>query len=204
LSALVARLLAPGLSGAEIMDVGQVVAIHPQEEVHVAQSAERRRRDFALGRFCARAAMAPLGHGAAAIPMGEGGAPHWPDGLLGTITHTKAYAAAVAGRTRDFSGIGVDAERVGGVSEELWPRLFAAAEREQLLAAQDRSVKATLLFSAKEACYKAWRLKAPPAFRDIHIALEERGFLATHAGRTLQGHHVVEGDLVLTAVWVLR
>lgn len=199
-----ARLLVPGLFGAEIVDVGQLVEIHPEELIHVARAGQVRRRDFALGRFCARAALAPMGFGQAVIPKTETGAPLWPQGLVGSITHTKAYAAALAGRSQDFCLIGVDAERVGGVAEDLWPRLFSGAERQQLLATNEKSLKATLLFSAKEASHKAWQLKAAPAFRDIEIALEEDGFVAAHAGHTLKGRHAVEGDLVVTMAFAPR
>jgi 4'-phosphopantetheinyl transferase EntD len=204
LSGLLARLLVPGLFGAEIVDVGQSVEIHPEEEIHVARAGPVRRRDFALGRFCARAALSPLGFGQAEIPKAESGAPIWPPGLLGSITHTQGYAAALAGRAREFICIGVDAERVGGIGEELWPRLFLGAEREQLSAAKNSPLNATLLFSAKEACYKAWQLKAVPDFRDIHIALQKESFVAIHAGQTLKGCHVAEDDLVLTMAFARR
>ena len=200
---LVARLLVPGIFGAEMDDTGQPVALHSEEEPFVAKAAPKRRRDFALGRACARAALVQLGHGEVLIGIGEGGAPLWPAGVVGSITHTAGYAAALAAEARLFSGVGVDAERVGGVTQDLWPRLFDTAEREHLmtLVAADRAVRATMLFGAKEACYKAWGLKGALIFRDIHVAPEEGGFIATSSGKSLRGHTVVEGDLVLTAAW---
>jgi 4'-phosphopantetheinyl transferase EntD len=200
---LVVRLLVPGIFGADMDDAGQPLALHPEEEIFVAGAAAKRRRDFVLGRACARAALAGLGHGGAVIGMGEGGAPLWPVGIVGSITHTSGYAAALAGDARLFSGIGVDAERVGGVTEDLWPRLFDAAERDRLMGLDDagRAILATVIFSAKEACYKAWALKGALGFRDIRIAPDEGGFTATRSGETLCGRFVVEGDLVLTAVW---
>jgi 4'-phosphopantetheinyl transferase EntD len=201
---LVARLLVPGIFGAEMDDTGQPVALHPEEEPFVARAAPKRRRDFALGRACARVALAGLGHGDAAIGMGEGGAPLWPQGILGSITHTSFYAAALAADARLFSGIGVDAERVGGVTQDLWPRLFDAAERDHLmeLDGASRAILATMIFSAKEASYKAWMMKGALAFRDIHVAPDEGGFIATRSGETLRGRTIVEGDLVLTAAWL--
>jgi phosphopantetheine--protein transferase-like protein len=199
----VARLLAPGIFGAEMGDTGQPVALHPQEEPFVAKAAPKRRRDFALGRACARAALAQLGHGQVPIGMAEGGAPLWPAGILGSITHTKNYAAALAAEARLFSGVGVDAERLGGVTQDLWPRLFDAAERDHLMGldSASRMVFATMIFSAKEACYKAWGLKGALVFRDIHVVPEDGGFTATRSGEVLHGRAVVEGDLVLTAAW---
>ena len=198
---LIAGLLQPGMQGAELHDTGQVLTLHPAEEPHVARAAEKRRRDFAAGRICARAALAPLGHGEAAIGMGEDGAPHWPHGILGSITHTSLYAAAVAGEARHFGGLGIDAERVGGVTPKLWPRLFSVAEKAALEKRADADVAATLLFSAKEAAFKAWRMRGALAFRDIAIDLGEGCFTADHAGKRLSGRYAVDGDLVLTLAW---
>ena len=63
---------------------------------------------------------------------------------------------------------------------------------------------ATLLFSAKEASYKAWLLKGALAFREIEITLEEGGFAAVHAGAQLRGRHAVEKGVVLVAAWISR
>jgi len=201
---LVARVLMPGIFGAEMEDAGHPLTSHPEEEIFVARAAPKRRRDFALGRACARAALAELGHGGAAIGQGEGGAPLWPAGIVGSITHTSGYAATLAAEARLFSGIGVDAERVGGVTQDLWPRLFDAAERDYLmgLGGESRAVMATLFFSAKETAYKAWRMRGALAFQDIHVAPDADGFIAARSGQTLRGRYAVEGDLILTAAWL--
>lgn len=201
---LVSRLLVPGLFGAEIWDEGQAVIIHPEEEIHVARSAEKRRRDFALGRACARAALAGLGHGEAAIGKGENGAPLWPPGITGSITHTQGYAAALVGESGRFAGIGIDAERAGGVTGDLWPRLLSLSEQQWLETYADPLLAATLLFSAKEACYKAWGLKEALPFREIEVALEDGGFVATRADARICGRYVVEKSVVLVAAWTER
>ena len=204
MTGLVTRLLAPGLFGAEIWDEGQAIAVHPGENVHVTGSAEKRRRDFALGRSCARAALAGLGHGDAVIAKGEGGAPLWPPGIVGSITHTDGYAAALVGESPHFAGIGIDAERVGGVTQDLWPRLFSAAEQEVLRSHADPLLAATLFFSAKEASYKAWALKGALAFREFEVALEGSGFVAARADTRLSGCYAVEKGVALVVAWTLR
>jgi 4'-phosphopantetheinyl transferase EntD len=204
LTGLVARLLAPGLFGAEIWDEGQAIAIHPGEEVHVAGSAEKRRRDFALGRACARAALAKIGHGEAVIAKSEDGAPLWPPGIVGSITHTDGYAAALVGESRNFAGIGIDAEQAGGVTQDLWPRLFSAGEHEALRSHADPLLAATLFFSAKEASYKAWAVKGAMAFRAIEITLEGSGFVAARTDARLSGHFAVEKGLALVAACIPR
>jgi len=199
--ALLSNLHGPDLLGAEIEDAGQHLQLFPEEEALVEKAVPKRRREFALGRACARAALERLGHRGQAIGKRKNGAPHWPQDIVGSITHTKGYAASLVGAARNFSGIGIDAERVGGVTQELWPRLFDSDEREYLkmLEAQEQPAAATVIFSAKEACYKAWG--GTLAFRDIHIAPHQGGFIASRGGATLQGRYAVKGDLVLTAVW---
>jgi 4'-phosphopantetheinyl transferase EntD len=200
---LISGILAPGLFGAEMEDVGQPVALHRQEECLVANAAQKRRRDFALGRACAHAALSALGQGGAAIGKDENGAPLWPAGILGSITHTKAYAAALVAKAHHVGGVGVDAERVGDVTPDLWPRLFDSAECDYLmtLEGQPQQIFATLFFSAKEAVYKASGIKGALVFREIHIAPQDGGFTAVRSGQTLRGRYALQDDLLLTAVW---
>lgn len=200
---LISTLLVSGVAGSEIVDNGQPVVLVPEEAVLVAKAGDKRRRDFSLGRFCAHAALAQLGGDDGAIAPDKSGAPLWPDGFCGSITHTAGYAAAMVARRADFLSLGLDAERVGGVTQKLWPKLFDAEEG-ALLAALSPELQlrvATILFSAKEACFKAWSPLGATAqsFRDIHIALRDDGFDAISAAGLLQGRFVYRGDLVLTA-----
>lgn len=200
---LLSRLLEPGLFAAEMEDAGQPVPLLPEEEMLVAKAAGKRRRDFVLGRACARAALEQLGHHGVAIQKAPDGAPCWPSGVVGSITHAQGYAAALVAQATLFSGIGVDAERLGGVTEDLWPRLFDAAERAHLSGLQGpaRSVAATLFFSAKESCYKAWAMKGALPFRDMQVIAQPGAFSARWSGKELRGRYAVEGDLMVTAAW---
>lgn len=198
MTGLVSRLLVPGLFAVEIWDEGQAIAVHPDEDRLVAGSADKRRRDFALGRACARAALAELGHGGAVIAKADDGAPSWPAGTVGSITHTRGYAAAVVGNVRDFAGLGIDAEQVGEVTQELWPRLFTSVELDRLKAHPHPLTAATLVFSAKESSYKAWRRKSPLVFREIQVTLEGDGFAANGPGGSLRGHFGIENGVALT------
>jgi 4'-phosphopantetheinyl transferase EntD len=201
---LISHVLLPGCFGADVADVGQDVPLRPLEAVHVAVAAPTRQRDFALGRFCAHAALVQMGRDEPEISIGTAGAPVWPMGIVGSITHTGGYAAALVAPQGRFQAIGIDSERIGGVTEALMPRLFSAAEQEWLMAldAQKRAIALTLFFSAKESFYKAFG-EGHLSFRDIHIEmLGDNGFAARHGGRTVQGRLAVQGDLVVTAVIV--
>ncbi|HET7085689.1 MAG TPA: 4'-phosphopantetheinyl transferase superfamily protein [Rhizomicrobium sp.] len=204
---LVRRILLPGIRGAEMEDTGQALFLPSQEQALIATAAEKRRRDFALGRTCAREALEKLGHGHAVIGKAVDGAPLWPAGIVGSITHTKNYAAALAAEARNFSALGVDAERIGGVTQELWPRLMHTAEYDDLKsrAGAGKDIAATLFFSAKEAAFKTGAMKGALHFRDVQVVLKEdgpAGGLAVRlpSGQTLEGRYAVEHDLVLTMV----
>jgi 4'-phosphopantetheinyl transferase EntD len=200
LTALIAQILAPGLFGAELYDLGQSLPLHPEEEKYVASAARKRRRDFAAGRACAHAALAQIGCDQGPILRADDGAPCWPAGLVGSITHTEGYAAALVAHAADFTGLGVDAERLGGVTQNLWPRLFGAAERDELARQADPDRAATLIFSAKEACHKASGERML-RFHDLQVALGDGRFRARRGAQTFEGRFAVEEGLVLTAAW---
>ena len=126
-------------------------------------AVESRVHEFVGGRMCARAALAQLGLPPVSIPSGPDRAPVWPQGFVGSISHSKGYCVAVAARVNNMdqgssiAALGVDVEQVGEVLPELWPQLMCEEEITglQSLDANARAVKASLIFSAKEAFYKA-------------------------------------------------
>jgi 4'-phosphopantetheinyl transferase EntD len=197
---LLTRLLMPGLFGAELLDAGQALPLHPEEERLVAGAAQKRQRDFALGRTCAHAALAQLTPDSGPLLKAADGAPCWPAGLVGSITHTEGYAAALVARLADFSGLGVDAEHIGGVTRDLWPRLFQGDEREYLAQQPDTDRAATILFCAKEACHKAGRERIL-SFQDLHVRLAGDCLTARRGAEEFQGRFICDRDLMLVVAW---
>lgn len=200
----------PGTVLIPILDRGQPVALHPLEAELVARAGDKRRRDFALGRACARAALATLEFPEAPIGRAESGAPLWPPGVVGSITHTRGFAAALVGRGSEFQALGIDAERSEAMDETLAPRLFVPSEL-ALLSALDaprRREMATLLFSAKEAYYK---LVHPLTgrrldFRRLEIVPGASGFTARQLrepdgwAEPIAGRFAVMDGLVVTVI----
>ena len=191
-------MLVPGLFGAEMHDEGQALSLHPDEQHEITATVEKRQREFALGRACAHAALKQLDRDAGPIPRGDNGRPVWPAGIVGSITHTQGYAAALVAAAADFAGLGVDAERIGGVTRDLWPRLFDDGERDLLARQIDPSGLATILFSAKESCHKAGKERVL-RFHDLRVTLDENNFTARRGTEAFQGCYAVQGDLVVTA-----
>jgi 4'-phosphopantetheinyl transferase EntD len=135
------------------------VALFPEEEALIARAVDKRRREFATARNCARSALAALGVPPAAIPAGEKGSPQWPAGFVGSITHCPGYRAAAVGRARDVLTIGLDAEPDQVLPDRVLDVISLPGERARL---RDLTASAPgtswdrLLFSAKESVYKAW------------------------------------------------
>ncbi|QCO56124.1 4'-phosphopantetheinyl transferase superfamily protein [Pseudorhodobacter turbinis] len=114
----------------------------------LAGSVPKRLMEFAAGRAAARAAMAAFGP-ACAIPMGSDRAPIWPDGISGSITHSAT--ACLAAVTRAPTLIGIDLEPATPLEADLWDIVLSPPERATL----GTGLHAKLIFSAKEAAYKA-------------------------------------------------
>lgn len=135
-------------------------SLFPEEAAVVAASVDVRRREFATARACARAALGLLGVAPAPLLPGPRGAPRWPDGIVGSMTHCTGYRAAAVARSSDLVSVGVDAERNeplpnDGVRDLV--TLPAERERLALLAAEGPEVCwDRLVFSAKESVYKTW------------------------------------------------
>jgi 4'-phosphopantetheinyl transferase EntD len=134
-------------------------ALYPEEEAFVARAVPKRRREFTVARVCARRAMEKLGVAPRPILPGERGAPGWPDGLTGSMTHCDEYAAAALVRTTDLASLGIDAEPHSTLPEGVLEAIALPTEKARLrrLTVDRPSLHwDRLLFSAKESVYKAW------------------------------------------------
>ena len=133
--------------------------LFPEEEKIIAHAVEPRRREYATVRSCARVCLGRLGYGPAPILPGVGGASIWPAGVLGSMTHCAGYAAAAVGSLPQISAIGIDAEPDAPLPDGVLDLIATAAERDRLDVTRPETDGPNwdrLLFSAKEAVYKAW------------------------------------------------
>ncbi|MGW3955543.1 4'-phosphopantetheinyl transferase family protein [Streptomyces sp. NPDC004752] len=133
--------------------------LYPEEAALMAQAVAKRRREFSAVRACARQAMEKLGVPAQPIVSGERGAPRWPAGLVGSMTHCDGYCGAALARATDLASLGIDAEPHAPLPDGILESVSLPQERRRLteLAAARPGVHGDrLLFSAKESVYKAW------------------------------------------------
>jgi 4'-phosphopantetheinyl transferase EntD len=156
LSADLSRLFAPGAMVAEMRGPGDPRLLLPEEAAHLGRAVPKRVSEFAAGRLCARRALAEFGIVDFPIRAAADRQPIWPESMVGSITHTAGFCAAVAARRQGADALGLDSEVVGDVRVEIWPRICAATEIDwvESLPASQRPAAVTLIFSAKEAFYK--------------------------------------------------
>lgn len=212
-----AALFPAGVAAAELDETPAPGLLHPQEEECVTHCAEKRILDFTAGRLCARHALEELGISAFPLLTTREGPPLWPTGVIGSITHTDGYSAAVATRGGECVGLGLDAERFAAVGEELWPLICAPAElaRLQRLPVERQRADAGLVFAAKESFFKC---QFPLArewieFGEVEVDVVAAGEFAirplrelhalTRTGHTFRGTFYFTDALVVAAA-VLR
>lgn len=147
----------------------------PDEEFLVRRATHKRRLEFAAGRNYARAALAQQGLYDVVILAGARREPLWPADVVGSITHTDTYCAAVAASARDLTAIGIDAERDEPLDIDVAPLVCTAAERRWCgEAARNAPCPAKLIFSLKESLFKALypltRFNSP--FHDVEMLID--------------------------------
>jgi 4'-phosphopantetheinyl transferase EntD len=220
-SALLAAVLpdgATGLAFAERYDDPPGLTPLPDEAPLIARSVPKRRNEFVTVRYCARQALEQLGQPAVPILKGDKGEPCWPDGIVGSLTHTAGFRGAVVGRGPDVRSVGIDAEPHDVLPDGVLDAVSLPEERAEAKALPDSLHWDRIVFCAKEATYKAWfpLAKRWLGFEDAHITFEvdESGLAGGFVSRILidpaalsgppltelSGRWSVRNGLVLTAI----
>jgi enterobactin synthetase component D len=177
-------------------------------------AAPKRQREFLAGRDCAQQALSVAGCPAGpALPMGPDRLPVWPTDWLGSISHCATMACALVAPKTCYKALGVDVECI--MSEDLSTALGAMIATESELthfSALGRPLGVTLLFSAKEALFKALY---PDVRRVLDFDAARLRYVTAHAmaleltsdwsntwraGSVLAVRFAVRGTLVYTAV----
>ncbi|MCA6104055.1 4'-phosphopantetheinyl transferase family protein [Bradyrhizobium australafricanum] len=183
--------------------------LFPSEENAVAGAVEKRRREFAAGRYCARRALSQLGFPTVAIPSAPDRSPVWPAGALGSVSHDSSLCVAVAARRTAFRSIGVDIEVIGAVGPELADVILRADERHHLEGWRPGDTDwLTLHFCLKEAAYKAFYPLCGQIidFQKMHLSLAPadghfRAFVTVPDPLSFEGRYAVCGSRIIAAAW---
>jgi 4'-phosphopantetheinyl transferase EntD len=177
-------------------------------------AAVKRQRQFVAGRLAARQAIEACGHESAYPARGEDRQPLWPEGLVGSISHTDRYALAAAASANSTMSVGVDLEALRHMESALRQKLLTESETSRLQAEgryDDENV--LTLFSLKESGYKA----VYPYFgryiglREVEISPTEEGVRfkcidpdhpAAGLVARLRGDALRDGDHVVAGCWI--
>ncbi|GAB2802838.1 4'-phosphopantetheinyl transferase [Halomonas shantousis] len=185
-------------------------------------AATKRQAEFLAGRLCAREAIQRL-TGERHVPgVGEDRAPRWPAGVVGSITHGGALAAAIVGAAYRYRGLGMDAESHLSTerAHRLAVQILTPREREHMahLPEAQHGPFVTRVFSFKESLFKALYplVKVRFYFQDAELddecpdTAQVRLRLLTSlspqwpAGTRLDGQYADDGERVLTLVAIVH
>jgi enterobactin synthetase component D / holo-[acyl-carrier protein] synthase len=153
------EIVPPQVVAVEAFDDPANVQLYPEEQAVLQKAVASRRIEFGTARWCARQALAKLGLPPAPILPGLRGAPGWPAGVVGSMTHCAGYRAAALAHSREVATIGIDAEPHTALPDGVGDVVASHAEQRALAELADAAPEVPwdkLLFSAKEATYKAW------------------------------------------------
>jgi 4'-phosphopantetheinyl transferase EntD len=132
--------------------------LYPEEIAHIRAAVPQRRAEFATARVCARRGLAAMGFAPVPLVPAADRAPAWPDGVVGSITHTRDYCAVALGRCPPLRSVGIDVETIHELEEGLADLILTERERAWINSPGRRARSLVedllLVFSAKEAFYK--------------------------------------------------
>jgi 4'-phosphopantetheinyl transferase EntD len=150
--------------------------LFPEERRHISRTAEKRRAEFGTARLCARHALAQLGVAPCSLVPYPDRSPRWPQGICGTISHTKGCCAVAVASVRHFAGLGLDVEMDTALERRLESAICTDQECAWLdrFSDADRGRLGKLLFCAKEAFYKCQyaTTQALIGFHDVEIEID--------------------------------
>lgn len=141
----------------------------------IRSSSEKRQTEHHLSRQCASQALSRIDPSLSSVVVASNPdrSPIWPEGYVGSITHTDGYVSVVVALTSDVRAIGIDSEKIISVEIVNDIKDLVASETEQALCTNisQEQLFYTLVFSAKESVFKALypTVKRIFDFTDVHF-----------------------------------
>lgn len=164
---------------------------------------------YKTARALARRGLSHLGFPATPLVLGHHGGLTWPDGLVGSVSHTRGQVAVVVAVDQSLLSIGIDVEAYDYVlpPQAAYVGLLAESERKQIAHLQEhrRDIPWQGIFwSAKESLFKA---SSPHGIRsgrimDFQVRVSASGALLGIVGDIRAvGTWSFDGQYVRTALW---
>lgn len=129
-----------------------------EEPEYIRKAVTKRRAEFLAGRIAAMVALESLDAREVGVATGTHRNPIWPQGFLGSISHTSELALAVVAPEGSVTYVGIDHEAMipMNVATKIAPQILNSDEMQlyhQLSIDFDQFC--TIVFSAKESVFKA-------------------------------------------------
>ncbi|EMK3529664.1 4'-phosphopantetheinyl transferase superfamily protein [Pseudomonas aeruginosa] len=208
--------LAPAAGGTAMVDEWSLLSGWSLQEMTEGMG-RKRRTEFVAGRICAWRSLSEM-KVAAEFPLPvRDRMPVWPLGVLGSISHCASLVVAMTAPASRFRALGVDVETVIDSATVLNIQHSIGSDGELTVlesVVPDRARALTLLFSAKEALYKAL-YPLVGEYKDFHAAqvvgcrakalvlrLTEHWNAQWRCGTHVLVRFAWLGNEVLTAVWL--
>jgi len=130
------------------------------------KTSAKREYEFKLGRHCAESQLRLFGENST-VDVNADRSPAWPQGFVGSISHSSKWAWAAVARQQDLRSVGVDTEVIASANtmQQLQYEI-ATGEEWDVVAATGLTPRQcfSVIFSAKEAFYKCWYPVNPKYF----------------------------------------
>jgi len=179
-----------------------IARLLPEEQAFAAGLAPLRLASWVAGRLALAAALDAVGAARAPLLATARKAPAVPAGSVGSVSHKRAIAVAIAARD-EGAGLGIDVEEARPGAVDISRRALTAGELAVVdaLPGDERWRGVLVRFSIKEAIYKAVDpfVRRYVGFKEAEVAIGPRGGGIQRAEARLA---VAEGAFVVEATWV--
>lgn len=189
--------------------------------IHLPDSLKRavakRKSEFLAGRYLAKIALQSIGRSCHYIAIGENRAPVWPQGILGSISHTSTIAQCVISDSQCYQYIGLDIEHwlTSADANNIASSIVESPEEyAPLIPYLPFNKVLTLIFSAKESLFKAIYKEVGRYFdfsaaqvtsfeltkNELTLTIIQELSLTIPCGKQFQCKYEIRDDLVMTII----
>lgn len=124
----------------------------------IRYSSTKRQSEYLAGRYMAQISMSSMGFEKANIARGLNNSPVWPNGVIGSISHSNDEAYSIVASSNDYKFLGIDYEKI--INDEISKEVYNSIANEKELRnvmnlGFEFSHALTIIFSSKESLFKA-------------------------------------------------
>lgn len=134
-----------------------------EEEALVARAVQKRIREFRAGRNCAHKLFRQAGIQCNALLKGKQREPNWPDGWVGSISHTKGLCVVAIAPKNQYQSIGLDVEQATPLDPNVLSLICSNEEQNRIRQISQSGGQnlasvpySKIIFSAKESIHKTY------------------------------------------------